>query len=103
MDPKIPGFLYEVKNVKQGTQPIQFVHTEFHKVYQKEIIIMDGTTDIELLEVLINRQETLIAEEACEEREIALKRFNLALTKLQDLQARKKKEAESSQLEIQPT
>lgn len=89
----IPGHKYLIKNFESGVshQTIQFIHKE--KTDSGGFaMICDGTTNEELLEVLIDRLTFLQNKLACKENAVALTHIETALLWLEkrtrDRQAR---------------
>lgn len=68
---------YEVQNFEnpETSQVISFIHKEAKEGSSDLITVSDGTTNEELLKVLIDRTENLQNKFPCSENEIAL--FNL--------------------------
>jgi hypothetical protein len=76
----IPGHLYELENFENKDvtgQQLQFIHKE--TLDGSSQIISDGTTNEELLEVLINRANFQNAKFPCRENAIAVTHLDTAL------------------------
>jgi hypothetical protein len=74
-----PGNLYTIRNFndKFSYQRIQFIHKEL--INGKLEIVDDGTTNEELLEVIIDRLNYLQGLMPCRENEVALIKLDEAL------------------------
>ena len=78
-----PGHLYEVSNFEnkdQEGQKIQFIHKELISTDSTELqTIADGTTNEELIEVLLNRMNYLQAIFPCRENAIVITKLEESL------------------------
>lgn len=79
----VPGHLYELanfENKEEVGQTIQFIHKEPVAEGSAELkTLSDGTTNEELLEVLINRMNFLQAKFPCRENAIVITKLDEAL------------------------
>ena len=78
---KIPGHTYEMSNFEnkdQQGQILQFIHREPNK-NNELITISDGTTNEEVLEVLIDRMNYLNNKFPCRENSIVITHLDTAL------------------------
>ena len=83
----ILGHRYELENLEhpENTQTIQFIQKEL--VGDKLVTVLDGTTNDEVLKVLIERMNALQAKMACRENAIALTHLETALLWLEKRKA----------------
>lgn len=82
MNVLIPGHRYELSNFenKDKVQAIQFIQKEPKQEGSTELVtIYDGTTNEELLEVLIDRISFLNSKFPCRENAIAITKLDEAL------------------------
>lgn len=78
---KIPGHTYEMSNFEnkdRDGQTLQFIHKEPNE-NNELITISDGTTNEEVLEVLINRMNYLNGKFPCRENSIVITHLETAL------------------------
>jgi predicted subunit of tRNA(5-methylaminomethyl-2-thiouridylate) methyltransferase len=78
----VPGHLYELANFENKDIPgqqLQFIHKEVVEGTTQLTTISDGTTNEELLEVLINRMNFLNAKFPCRENAIVITNLDTAL------------------------
>lgn len=54
-----PGHTYELANVQEGTQTLQFIQKDAKEGSDELEVVKDGTTNEEVLAVLVNRMEYL--------------------------------------------
>lgn len=98
----IEGHRYEVANHESGTQIIQFIHKELDPVQSepgKLITISDGTTNEELLNVLIDRMEFLQRKFPCRENALVITKLEESLMWLEKrTRNRVKRNVEGKQL-----
>lgn len=83
---KIPGHTYEMSNFENKDQPgqiIQFIHKEPNE-NNELITISDGTTNEEVLEVLIDRMKFLNNKFPCTENELVINHLDFALFQLNE-------------------
>jgi len=73
----VDGHGYLLDNVEGGHSPLEFIHKE--SVNGKLITIANGTTNEEVLIVLIDRMEYLQLQVPCSENEIAITKLEEAL------------------------
>lgn len=73
---KIPGHTYEMSNFEnkdQAGQTLQFIHKEPKDADSTELVtISDGTTNEEVIEVLIDRMNFLQSKFPCKENAIVI-------------------------------
>jgi predicted subunit of tRNA(5-methylaminomethyl-2-thiouridylate) methyltransferase len=82
MNVLIPGHTYEVSNFekKESTQLIQFIHKEASETFPHEIkTLSDGTTNEELIAVLIDRLYFLNSKFPCKENACCITHLEEAL------------------------
>lgn len=83
MKVNVPGHTYELANFenKEGQgQTLQFIHKEPKEEGSTELVtISDGTTNEEVLEVLIDRMNFLQSKFPCRENAIAITHFETGL------------------------
>lgn len=77
-----PGHTYEVKNVGEGTQKIFFIKKEKIEGSHELQIVQDGTTNEELIAVLIDRLYFLDNEFPSDYNKEAIRFLGLALNEL---------------------
>lgn len=98
----VPGHTYELANFEdQDTaQVIGFIHKEPLADKPGELVtISDGTTNEEVLEMLIDRMKYLQSKFACRENAITITKLEEALMWLEKRTAdRKKRQVEGKQL-----
>ena len=79
----VPGHQYELSNFEAKDEPgqiLQFIHKEVLNEGSSEFVtIQDGTTNEEILEVLINRLTHLQFKCSCRENAIAITKLEEAL------------------------
>jgi hypothetical protein len=76
----VVGHQYEVDNFESGTSLIQFIHKEPSETDNTRLVtVSDGTTNEELLRVLIDRTEYLNSKFPCRENSIAITKMQEAL------------------------
>jgi len=79
----VPGHTYEMSNFEkkdQKGQILQFIHKEPKNENSTELItISDGTTNEEVLEVLINRMNFLQSKFPCRENAIVITKLEESL------------------------
>lgn len=84
----IPGHRYEVSNFENKDQPgqiLQFIHKELKEEDSAELItISDGTTNEEVLEVLIDRMKFLNNKFSCIENHLVINHLEFALFQLNE-------------------
>lgn len=81
MQIKVEGHQYEMSNFENKENPgqiLQFIHKEPNK-NNELITISDGTTNEEVLEVLINRMNFLNNKFPCRENSIVITHLETAL------------------------
>ncbi len=80
---KIPGHTYEMSNFEnkdQAGQIIQFIHKEPKEQGSTELVtISDGTTNEEVLEVLIDRMNFLQSKFPCRENALVITKLEESL------------------------
>ena len=85
---KIPGHTYEMSNFENKDQPgqiIQFIHKEPKEQGSTELVtISDGTTNEEVLEVLIDRMKYLNDKFPCTENHLVINHLDFALFQLNE-------------------
>jgi len=82
MKVKVPGHQYALSNFEdkdEEGQILQFIHKEPKQGTTEMETIMDGTTNEEVIEVLIDRLNYLQAKFPCRENAIALTKLDEAL------------------------
>jgi hypothetical protein len=99
----IPGHTYELDNFENkdsAGQTLQFIHKEPKEEGSTELeTISDGTTNEELLAVLINRMEFLNKKFPCRENSLAITNLEQALMWLEKrTKDRQKRNVEGKQL-----
>ena len=78
---KVPGHTYELSNFENKEsvgQTLQFIHKE-PKLGSELITISDGTTNEEVLEVLIDRMNFLQSKFPCRENAIVITKLEESL------------------------
>ena len=77
----VPGHLYLLKNFEDDTtQPLQFIHKEPHPENPTNLMtVQNGTTNEELLAVLINRMKGLNDKFPCRQNALAITKLEEAL------------------------
>lgn len=83
---KIPGHTYEMSNFENKDQPgqiLQFIHKEPNE-NNELITISDGTTNEEVLEILIDRMKFLNNKFPCTENELTINHLDFALFQLNE-------------------
>ena len=103
MKNNIPGHQYELSNFEnkdQQGQILQFIHKEPKEEGSTELItISDGTTNEEILEVLIDRMNFLQSKFPCRENDIVITKLEESLMWLNKrTQDRIKRNVEGKQL-----
>ncbi len=103
MKVNVPGHQYELSNFENKENPgqlLQFIHKEPKEEGSTELeTIADGTTNEELLEVLLDRLNFLQAKFPCRENAIAITKLDEALLWLNKRTAdRIKRNVEGKQL-----
>ena len=103
MKNNIPGHQYELSNFEnkdQQGQILQFIHKEPKEEGSTELItISDGTTNEEILEVLIDRMNFLQSKFPCRENAIVITKLEESLMWLNKrTQDRMKRNVEGKQL-----
>ena len=103
MQVNVPGHQYELSNFENKENPgqiLQFIHKEPKEEGSVELVtIVDGTTNEELLEVLLDRLNFLQAKFPCRENAIAITKLDEALLWLNKRTAdRVKRNVEGKQL-----
>jgi hypothetical protein len=103
MKVNVPGHQYELSNFENKENPgqlLQFIHKEPKEEGSTELeTIVDGTTNEELLEVLLNRLNFLQSKFPCRENAIAITKLDEALLWLNKRTAdRIKRNVEGKQL-----
>lgn len=74
----IPGYRYQLSNRESNnTNVLQFVHTE------KNELLFDGTTDEEVINVLIDRMRTMDSKVPCMDNKIYIALLEGALYRLE--------------------
>lgn len=77
------GHRYELDNVEGGTQPLQFIHKVPKENHTSEMYtVSNGTTNEEVITVLIDRLNYLNDKFPCTENEIAILHLESALNTL---------------------
>ena len=88
MKNNVAGHQYELSNFEnkdQQGQILQFIHKEPKEESSTELItVTDGTTNEEVLEVLIDRMEFLNNKFPCKENELVINYLDLALFQLNE-------------------
>lgn len=82
----IPGHVYEMSNFEkkdQQGQILQFIHKEPNE-NNELVTISDGTTNEEVLEVLIDRMKYLNNKFSCVENELTINHLSFALFQLNE-------------------
>ena len=103
MKNNVPGHQYELSNFEnkdQQGQILQFIHKEPKEEGSTELItISDGTTNEEILEVLIDRMNFLQSKFPCRENAIVITKLEESLMWLNKrTQDRMKRNVEGKQL-----
>lgn len=103
MKVNVEGHQYELSNFENKEEPgqiLQFIHKEPKEEGSTELItIADGTTNEELLEVLINRMNFLQSKFPCRENAIVITKLEESLMWLNKrTQDRLKRNVEGKQL-----
>ena len=86
MQIKVEGHQYEMSNFENKDQPgqiLQFIHKEPDESNEL-ITISDGTTNEEVLEVLIDRMKFLNNKFPCTENELVINHLDFALFQLNE-------------------
>ena len=95
MNVLVEGHTYELSNFENkevNGQVIQFIHKQPKEEGSTELVtVKDGTTNEELLEVLINRMNYLNGKFPCRENAIAITHLETALLWLEKRTADRKK------------
>lgn len=103
MKVNVEGHQYELSNFENKEEPgqiLQFIHKEPKEEGSTELItIADGTTNEELLEILINRMNFLQSKFPCRENAIVITKLEESLMWLNKrTQDRLKRNVEGKQL-----
>lgn len=103
MKNNVAGHQYELSNFEQKDQPgqiLQFIHKEPKEEGSTELVtISDGTTNEEVLEVLINRMNFLQSKFPCRENALVITKLEESLMWLNKrTQDRLKRNVEGKQL-----
>jgi len=73
------GHRYELANADKGAQMLQFIEKRVESVSSNNLVtIQDGTTNEEVLAVLIDRLDTMNKRFPCRENNAALENLELA-------------------------
>lgn len=76
----IPGHRYELVNFESSTQVIQFIHKEPNVNNSNELqTVSDGTTNEEVLRMLIDRMQFLQSKFPCRENAIVITKLEESL------------------------
>lgn len=80
MKPIVDGHYYKLNNVENGTQEIQFIHKK-PVIGESNILktVQDGTTNEEVLKMLIDRFEFLQAKLPSKENYVVIEKLKDAL------------------------
>lgn len=97
----VPGHQYDLKNFENEStdQTIQFIHKEPTETPGELKTIADGTTNEEVLEMLIDRMQFLQSKFACRENAIVITKLEESLMWLNKrTEDRKKRNVEGKHL-----
>ena len=84
MKVKVKGHSYSLLNIESGKheQNLNFIHKEKKEDSDELEVVSDGTTNEEVLEVLIDRMKYLNKRVPCRENEKAIEHLTMALSQM---------------------